>query len=100
MVWNISTGQLGYLSGHAPSRLLHTCSSAEYEKLEEVLDFIATDENISVINKKQQLLRGKLTLSQPKTGQSHIFLSFSLCQISSEINDSGSVHLFELFCSH
>ena len=26
MVWNISTGQLGYLSGCAPSQLLHTCS--------------------------------------------------------------------------
>jgi len=26
------------------------CSSAEYEKLEKFLDFIATTENISVIN--------------------------------------------------
>jgi len=26
------------------------CSSAEYEKLDEVLDFIATTENVSVIN--------------------------------------------------
>jgi len=41
---------LGYLSGSAPSQLPHTCSLAEYEKLEEVLDFIATTENISVIN--------------------------------------------------
>jgi len=30
--------------------LLHTCSSAEYEKLGKVLDFIATAENISIIN--------------------------------------------------
>jgi len=29
VVWNISTGQLGYLSGHAPSQLLHSCSLAE-----------------------------------------------------------------------
>jgi len=50
MVWNISTGQLGCLSGCAPSQLLHTCSLAEYEKLEKVLDSIATTENISVIN--------------------------------------------------
>jgi len=41
---------LGYPFGCAPSQLLHTCSSAEYEKLEKVLDFIATTENISVIN--------------------------------------------------
>jgi len=49
MVWNISTGQLGWLTGYAPSHLLHTCSSAEYEKLETVFDFLATTEN-SVIN--------------------------------------------------
>jgi len=48
MVRNISTGQLGYLSGHAPSQLLHTCS--QYGRLEKVLDFIATAENINVIN--------------------------------------------------
>jgi len=47
MVWNISIGQTGYLSGSAPSQLLHICCLAEYEK---VLDFIATTENISVIN--------------------------------------------------
>jgi len=41
---------LGYLPGCAPSQLLHTCSLAEYEKLEKVLDFVATAENISVIN--------------------------------------------------
>jgi len=50
MVWSISPGQLGRLSGCAPSQLPHTCSSAEHEKLERVLDFIATTENISVIN--------------------------------------------------
>jgi len=38
MVWNISIGHLGYLSGHAPSQLLHTWSLDEYEKLEKVLD--------------------------------------------------------------
>jgi len=50
MVWNISIGHLGYLSGCAPPQPLHTCSSAESEKLEKALDFIATTKNISVIN--------------------------------------------------
>jgi len=64
---------LGYLSGYAPSQLLHTCSLAEYKKLEKVLDFTVTTENISiinilVINPKQRLLRGKLTLPQLKPG--------------------------------
>jgi len=35
MVWNICTGQLGCLSGYAPSQLLHTSSLAEYKKLEQ-----------------------------------------------------------------
>jgi len=43
-------GQLGWLPGCALSQPLHTCSLAEREKLEVVLDFIATTENISVIN--------------------------------------------------
>jgi len=47
---NISTGQLGWLPDCAPSQLLHTCSLAEYRRLEKVLGFIATTENISVIN--------------------------------------------------
>jgi len=38
------------MPGYAPPQLLHTCSLAEYEKLEKVLDIIATTENISVIN--------------------------------------------------
>jgi len=50
MIWNISIDQLGYLSGCAPSQLLHACSLAEHEKLQKVLDFIATTENISVVN--------------------------------------------------
>jgi len=50
MVWYISIGQLGYPSGYAPFWLLHTCSLAEYEKLEKVLDFVATPKSISVIN--------------------------------------------------
>jgi len=50
MVWIISVSQLGDLSGYAPSQHLHTCSLAEYEKLEEVLDFTATTENVSVTN--------------------------------------------------
>jgi len=41
---------VGYLPGCSPSQLLHTRSLAEYEKLEKVLDFIATTENFSVIN--------------------------------------------------
>jgi len=50
MVWNISIGQLGLADSDAPPQLLHTCSFAEYGRLEKVLDFIATAENISVIN--------------------------------------------------
>jgi len=49
MVWNISTGQLGWLPGCAPSQLLHTCSSAKHGKLEKVLDFIATTGNTGVL---------------------------------------------------
>jgi len=48
MVWNMSTGQLGWLSGCAPSQ--HTCSLIEYEKLGKVHDFVATTESLSVIN--------------------------------------------------
>jgi len=47
MVWNISTGQLGYLSGHAPSQLLHTRLLVEYGRLEKVLDILATTKNVS-----------------------------------------------------
>jgi len=50
MVWSISIGQLGYLPGYAPSHLLHTCSLVEHGRLGKVLEFIATAENISVIN--------------------------------------------------
>jgi len=39
-----------WLPGCAPSPLLHACSLAEYGRLERVLDFTATTENISVIN--------------------------------------------------
>jgi len=46
----ISTDHLGCLSVCAPSQLLHTCSLAEYEKLEKVLDFTATTENTCVIS--------------------------------------------------
>jgi len=49
MVWNISTGQLGWLSDYAPSQLLHSCSLAEYKKLERVLDFIATTKSFNAI---------------------------------------------------
>jgi len=49
MVQNISIGQLGYLSEYATSQLLHTCSLAECEKLERVLDFIATTGNNSIL---------------------------------------------------
>jgi len=50
MVWNMSIAQLGCLPGCAPSHLLRICSSAEYEKLERILDFIAITENIRVVN--------------------------------------------------
>ena len=68
----MSIGQLGCLTvlPASSSRLL----IMEYEKLEEVLDFIATTKAISVINvllstksKTYQLLGGKL--SQLKPGQ-------------------------------
>jgi len=36
--------------GCAPSQVLHTCSLADYRRLKKVFDFIATTENISVIN--------------------------------------------------
>jgi len=38
------------LPGCYPSQLLHPCSLAELGRLEKVLDFIATIENISVIS--------------------------------------------------
>jgi len=41
---------LGWLPGCAPSQLLHTCSLAEYERPEKVLDFTATNEAIGVTN--------------------------------------------------
>jgi len=41
---------LGSLPGCAPSQLLYTSSLAEYEKLQIVLDFIATTKKISAIN--------------------------------------------------
>jgi len=50
VVWSISTGQLGYLSSCAPSQLLHSCSLAEYRRLEKVLYLLATTENINAIN--------------------------------------------------
>jgi len=50
VIWNISIGQLGYLSGCAPSQLPHTCLLAEREKLEKVLDITATTANISDTN--------------------------------------------------
>jgi len=50
MVWNISTAQLDWLPGHAPSQLLLTCSLAEHGMLQKVLDFLATTKTISVIN--------------------------------------------------
>jgi len=51
VVGNASIGQLGCLSGCAPSLLLHTCSLApEYKKLEKVVDIIATTKNLRIIN--------------------------------------------------
>jgi len=41
---------MGKLSGHALSKLLHTCSLAEHEKLKKVFNFIAKTKKISVIN--------------------------------------------------
>ena len=50
MVWNISIDQFGSLPGCAHSQLLHIWSLAEYGRLEKVLSFLTTPENISVIN--------------------------------------------------
>jgi len=62
--------------GCALSQLLHACSLAEHGKLKTVLDFLATTEtpvyyqlSSHTKSKTQQLLGGKLTLSQPKPGQ-------------------------------
>ena len=76
MVWNNSIGLLGCLSGCAPCQLLPTCSSAEYEKLEKGSWFHSNNwkhqcyQHFSCSKcRRQQLLRGKLTLSQLKPGQ-------------------------------
>ena len=76
MVRNISVGQLGYLSSYAPPHLLHTCSLAKHGKLEKGLDFLETTENqcyqhsSCTKSKTQQVLGGKLALSQLKPGHS------------------------------
>jgi len=89
MAWNIFIGQL---PGCAASHLLHTHSLAEYEKLEKVLDFIATTINSSVITilhiqntKKKQLLGRKLTLSQPKPGHWCVMPFFFAYKVSSTL---------------
>ena len=88
MVWNISIGQPGSLPGCAPSQLLHTHSWAEYEKLEKSLWFHRNNwkhqcylHSSHTKSKIQQLLGGKLTLTQPKPGQvlSDV-MGFSLCR--------------------
>jgi len=50
MVWNISPGQLGLAGWLCSLPAPAHCSLAEYEKLKKVLDFLATTENICVIN--------------------------------------------------
>jgi len=50
MVWNISTGQLGLAAWLCSLQVLHTRSLAEHGKLENVLDFLVTTENICVMN--------------------------------------------------
>jgi len=50
LVWNISPGQLGCLSDYAPSQLLHTCSLTKHGRLKNVLDFLTTTKNISVLS--------------------------------------------------
>jgi len=77
MVWNISIGQTDCVSGCALSQLLHTCSLAEYEKQEKSPWFHSNNWKLQCYqhsfctkSKAQQLLRGSLTLSQPKPGHS------------------------------
>ena len=74
IVWNISIGQLGYLSGYALAQLPHTCSLAEFKKLEKSLIYSNNRKHQCYQNsshtksKTQQLLRSKLTLFQLKSG--------------------------------
>jgi len=77
VLWNISTGQLGVAAWLCSLQLPHTSSLAEHKTLEKVLDFLATTEHqcyhhSSHTKSKQQLLGGKLTLSQPKAGHGSI----------------------------
>jgi len=74
-VWNISTGQPGCLSGHAPSQVPHTFSLAECEKLVKSPWFHSNSwkhqcyqPSTGTKSQTQHLLRRKLTLSQLKPG--------------------------------
>ena len=74
MVCNISIGHPGYLSGCAPSQLLHTCSLAEYEKLEKSPSFHSNSwkyqcgQHFShTKSKTQELLRGKSIPAKTRT---------------------------------
>jgi len=65
---------LAWLSVCTPSQPLHTCSSAEYEKLEKSPWFLSNSwkhqcyqHSSCTKSKTQQLLGGKLTVSQLKT---------------------------------
>jgi len=67
---------LGWLPGCAPSQVLHICSLAEPEKLEKSPWFYSNSRKHPCYqqpshtkSKTQQLLRGKLTLSQGKPRQ-------------------------------
>ena len=66
-------------AGYAPSHLLHTCSLAKHGRPEKILQFFATAKNISVVNilrvlnPKQQLLGGNITLSQMRRHNLKIF---------------------------
>jgi len=48
LVWNISIGQLGVAAWLCSLELPHTSSLAQHERLEKVLDFLATTENTSL----------------------------------------------------
>ena len=95
---------LGWLPGCAPSQLLHTCSLDEYEKLEKSPCFHSNDKNLQCYqhfspakSKTQQLLEGKLSLSQLKPGHSSTSLGSlfqSLTPLSVKKGLKGQIYAF------
>ena len=101
-VWRLWYGifplaSLGYLSGCAPSQLLPTCLIAEYEKLERSPWFHRNNwkhqccQHSSLTKSKtQQLLIGKLTLSQAESRTPR----YNICQ-----GFLSSIYILSIFTS-